>query len=127
MEAEQHQALSVLTGGYGYVDLAFRLLGRLNRHLRHNREAFGETWSLIASPYAGYWRTMDRRAVAQGSAAWPAAFLLEHVVGIQPRLARLEALRLAPQPVVSSAEADWCGTHFGMAASQQHLGPDSKL
>ena len=94
---------------YGYADLAMNLLRRLRRHLRLGQETFGEVWTMKASQSANGWRTMDSRAVAHGAASWPVTFLLEHVVGLQPRWGALKALRLAPLPVVDRVQVTWCG------------------
>jgi len=108
---------------YGYADLALNLSRRLRRHLRLGQETFGEVWTMKASQAGGGWCTMDSRAVAHGGASWPATFLLEHVVGLQPRWGTLNALRLAPQPVVDSAEARWCGieVQWEKSGRQWHL------
>ncbi len=94
---------------YGYSAFALRLLRRLRRHLRPGQETFGEVWTLKGSQISGEWHTANSRAVAQGCASWPVAFLLDHIVGLQPRWGLEGALRLAPQPLVDSAEAEWCG------------------
>ncbi|MFH1008380.1 MAG: hypothetical protein V1800_12905 [Candidatus Latescibacterota bacterium] len=94
---------------YGYAGLAMKLLDRLRRHLRLGQETFGEVWTMKASQSEEGWRTMDSRAVAHGAASWPATFLLEHIVGLQPRWGSLEALRLAPLPVVDRVQVTWSG------------------
>ena len=94
---------------YGYSDFAFRLLRRLERPLRLGYETFGETWTVRGWRMNGAWATAEgNRAVAQTN-SWPATFLLEHVVGLQPRWGVDGCLRLAPQPVVESAVGNWCG------------------
>ena len=94
---------------YGYAEMAMNLLRRLRRHLRLGQETFGEVWTMKAAQSEDGWRTMDSRAVAHGAASWPVTFLLEHVVGLQPRWGTLKALRLAPIPVVDRAQVTWCG------------------
>ena len=94
---------------YGYSDFALRLLRRLERPLRLGYETFGETWTVRGWKMNGTWATAaGNRAVAQTN-SWPATFLLEHVVGLQPRWGLEGCLRLAPQPLVESAAANWCG------------------
>ena len=108
---------------YGHMPFAMTLLHRLDRHLNRGRKTFGETWSLRGSRLAGHWTTMPSRSVAHGCAAWAAAFLLEHVVGLEPRWGAENCIRLAPKPVVRSAEANWCGNkvHWEQDTKHWHL------
>jgi len=119
-EAEISYLYYILEGlvKYGYSQFAMHLLGRLDRHLRAGRETFGEVWNMRAHRTDGTWATMASRAVAQGSGAWPCAFLLEHIAGFQPRWGTKGCVRLAPQLVVDTANADWCGNRV-----QWHLEP----
>lgn len=105
---------------YGHMPFAMILLHRLDRHLNRGRETFGETWSLRGSHVAGPWTTMSSRSVTHGCATWPAAFLLEHVVGLQTRWGAENCIRLAPQPVVRSAEANWCGNEIHWEQDAKH-------
>ena len=111
-EAEISFLYYILKGlvGYGFRTFALATFRRLNRHRHAGREAFGETWSLSGSPAIGRWMTMDARAVAQGSAAWPLAYLLEEVAGLQPRWGTRGALRLAPFGEIENLKMEWCNT-----------------
>jgi hypothetical protein len=96
---------------YGYSDFALSLFRRFNRHLAAGRDTFGENWNVRAAHREGpCWLTFPSRAYSHGMAAWPVAFILEHVVGLQPRwIDSRSAFRIAPQPVVEHAKANWCG------------------
>ncbi len=96
---------------YGYMSLAVNLLRRLRRHARPGQETFGEMWGLNAHGGSGDpWRTAESRAVAQGcAAAWANGFLMEHIAGIRPRFGTDRAVRIAVEPVIDSAHAEWCG------------------
>ena len=107
---------------YGYGDFALSLLRRFNRHLAAGRETFGENWNVRASHREGpCWLTFPSRAYSHGMAAWPVAFILEHVAGLQPRWVDSQfIIRIAPQPVVEHASANWCGNELHWKQTSKH-------
>jgi hypothetical protein len=107
---------------YGYGDFALSLLRRFNRHLAAGRETFGENWNVRGSHREGpCWLTFPSRAYAHGMAAWPVAFILEHIVGLQPRWVDSQFIvRIAPQPVLEHAKANWCGHELKWQQNSKH-------
>ena len=107
---------------YGYGDFALSLFRRFNRHLAAGRDTFGENWNVRGAHREGpCWLTFPSRAYSHGMAAWPVAFILEHIVGLQPRwIDSRSAVRIAPQPVLEHAKANWCGNELRWQQNSKH-------
>jgi hypothetical protein len=115
---------------YGYTAFALELLRkRLNRGLSGGREQFGELLAGMAARLSdascarGLWMTGPSRAAAHSAGAWPPAFLLRRVAGIQMRLGVDGAVRLAPSALVSEIDVLWSGHHltWSLAGNQFQL------
>jgi len=109
---------------YGYTAFALELLRkRLNRGLRGGREQFGELLAGMAARLAdaswsrGLWVTGPSRAYAHGAGAWPPAFLLRLVAGLQMRLGVDGSVRLAPSVLVSEISVVCSGHHLAWSLS----------
>jgi hypothetical protein len=119
---------------YGYTAFAVELLRkRLNRGLRGGREQFGELLTGMAARLSdassprGLWTTGPSRASAHGAGAWPPAFLLRRVAGLQMRLGVDGAVRLAPSALVSEMSVVWSGHHLAWSLAGNQFSLDATL
>jgi len=106
---------------------------RLNRGLRGGREQFGELLSGMAarlpdqSSARGLWMTGPSRASAHGAGAWPPAFLMRRVAGLQMRLGVGGVVRLAPSALVSDINLVWSGHRLAWSLSGHEFQLDATL
>ena len=120
----------------GDVALAVRLFRRLQRFLDIGNETFGENLGIDArtvglgfngrKPGLG-WHHSGSRAVSQGHAGWPTAFLLERVAGLQPRWGEVGGIRLAPGLAVDSVEVNWCGHELRWEQDAVHFDLEARF
>jgi hypothetical protein len=116
----------------GYAAFALELLReRLSRALRGGREQFGEYFAGMAMTIAdwapGLWVTGPSRACAHSAGAWPPAFLLRRVAGLQMRLGIDGTVRLAPSALVPQIEVVWSGHHLAWSLAGNHFQLDANL